>query len=459
MKSLSFYVLVPGFLFIALFSRSLQGQELIDKRSDKLDAYLQGALEKFEVPNVEVLLLSEKSITYSYAWGEGGGIQTPYYLGSVSKSLTAYGIMRLIDKKVLGLEESVNSILPEIDFSGSSKPLLLRHLLSHTSGISKQDGFRNLPSSQALANSKTSLKLHTIPGEQFEYSNLNYALLGLILEKKSGLSFENYMQAEVFGPLQMEQSHASSTPSPQEGLIQQYQYFFGKPFEKEQATFHPSVVPAGFIRSSAQDMARFIQSQMNGKNLLGDSVLSHTSLDNMQSTWDGSDFGYAMGWKKGQINGTAFLQHLGSTATSYSGIFLIPSDSLGIVFLSNSNSSSFSEEVLTGVLQIATGGEADPVSSKEKFIGWAIALWILGNIVYFLLKAREAFRGNFALKKSKKIQNLLIQIAALVGFVLLFPLIAGIPFGSFLQLRPDWGIAILISAGLSILLAVIRLIK
>lgn len=458
MKHSYFY---SALLFLVLFLPwvgNLHAQNSAFAASQKLDEYLDRELKKFDIPNLELLLINSQGIVYSRSIGEGGGMDRPYYIGSVSKSLTAMGIMTLVDQGSLRLEDTLQKLIPSIQIRGFEQSITIKHLLSHTSGISKREGFYPIPSLAEVKEQTLAIYSQRRAGTKHEYSNLNYALLGLVIEAQTGLSFSSYMQKAVFEPLGMKHSYATPVLGEKEALLPQYQYYFGFPFKSEQADFDPSVVPAGFIRSSAQDLGLYVQAQIKGQNQVGDSILSDQALQLMQTPWNGDTYGYGMGWKKGNIHQKNFVQHLGTTATSYSGIFLFPEDSLGIVFLTNSNSSSFSEELLTGILDIAAGKEGRSCSQQEKYIGWGVGIFLLLVIGQFLLKSPKAIQGKVAGTKAQKIRNLVLYILAIIAFIAAFPFVFNIPFVSFLQLKPDIGIPVLISVGLSFVLSIIQIL-
>lgn len=137
--------------------------------------------------------------------------QTKFRLASITKSFTAMAVMMLQERGKLSLQDSICKYLS--DCPEAWKPVTVRHLLNHTSGIpdytSAPDFMRTISSrltnDELLARFKNS-PLQSVPGENFAYSNSNYILLGLIVEKVSGQSYADFVQENIFAPLKMKNS-------------------------------------------------------------------------------------------------------------------------------------------------------------------------------------------------------------------------------------------------------------
>jgi CubicO group peptidase (beta-lactamase class C family) len=315
-----------------------------------MDDFLSVELSKFNVPDMEVLVVNKDSILYSKSIGKSTPSST-YYIGSVSKSLTAFGVLKLIEQKKLSFDTKVVDIIPEIQFHNSQEKITIWHLLTHTSGIKKESGFSYLPTMKELEAKKFKITNNAIEPLKHEYSNLNYSLLGLIIERTTGLSFGDYMHKNVFDTIKMNNTKIGNRDELSAQLINHYQYFGPFPVKSKQVNFAESSIPAGFICSSSADLAKYIQLNLSKGKLNNKSLIDSSFLNVMHTVWDKGEYGYAMGWKQGRYNNYKFYQHLGTTANSYSGVFFIPEKELGFVFLTNSNSLYFSESIAEGILK------------------------------------------------------------------------------------------------------------
>ena len=440
-----------------LFIPLLHGQGI----KQRVDAYLVRELQKFNVPNMEVIVVTKDSVIYTKSIGMATSPQTPYYLGSVSKSLTAFGVLKLVEKGLLTLDQPVTTLIPTLRFTGGSTRLTVRHLLNHTSGIAKKAGFDALPPLREVERTGFSLATTPVPGQKHEYSNMNYALLGLIIEKVSGRSFQEYMHEQVFSPLGMNHTLVGSSKQNEAHVIAQYQYWGPFPIKSHQADYSLSAVPAGFICSSAADMGKYLRANLNKGTVGTGSVLDSGLVEATHTPWSKGKTGYAMGWNQGSYNGKRLLQHLGSTATSYSGIFIFPDDNLGIAVLTNSNSLGFSESTMEGILSIVTGGEAKSASAAEGYGRWLVVLLMLllvGRLVYKLGLILRKGRAH-PTTKSKEISSLTVTIVCFSGIVFLFPTITNVPFVSLLELQPDIGFLTLLALGSTVFIKLIRTVQ
>jgi len=195
--------------------------------------------------------------------------ETLFELASVSKSFTALGVLYLEELDLLSLDDSVADYLPWLTFKYNGQPLdmqemRLYHFLHHTSGLPlvAKEGLNTLQSGvEALIDSE----LLFFPGEEFEYGNGNYNVLGLVIETVSGQSYESFMQEHIFRPLGMTQTfayreNAVATGQFAQGYATQFVFFtVARDALESQKTEN---IPTGYIISSAKDMTRWMQAQL-----------------------------------------------------------------------------------------------------------------------------------------------------------------------------------------------------
>jgi len=127
--------------------------------------------------------------SYGYAnleWNIPNARDIKYRIGSLTKTFTALAVLKLEEEKKLSLQDKVKTWLPDLDID---ERITISHLLSHTSGIQ--------------ANKK---ELEFLPGERMNYSNYGYILLGQVISKCSGMSYEEFIREDIFNPLKMNDS-------------------------------------------------------------------------------------------------------------------------------------------------------------------------------------------------------------------------------------------------------------
>lgn len=441
-----FYLVIISLLF---FNTS-KAQTL----SEKIDNYLNTELEKFNIPNVSVVVVDKQNVLYLREFGEKTSKSNSFYIGSVSKSLTAFAVLKLIDKKHLSFERNVSEIIPNLKFSKIKEPITIRQLLNHTTGISKKDGFKKLPTLKELEGNEFLVELKAIPGTQFEYSNLNYSILGLIIEKISGKTYQEFMRQEVFLPFEM--STASAKTKEESNTVQQYQYL-GGPIKVGQINYDVTAIPAGFITCSAQELSNYLMMNLNDGKFKSRQLINSNLLNIMHTPWNETEYGYAMGWKQGKFNNKRMLQHLGTTPTSNSGIFIFPEDNIGLIVLTNTNSMWFTEELMKGLLHIVTVNESSPTSSFERYFRYGILLTIICVFAFFMYRALRIIKSKQKWNIKNETRKIIIHITLIVLLFIGFPAILKIPFTAFFNFQPDIGFFISLLLIAPILLMLLKI--
>jgi CubicO group peptidase (beta-lactamase class C family) len=274
--------------------------------------------------------------------------QTPFILGSTSKSFTALAVMQLVEAGQVELDAPVQRYIPwfRVADEAASAQITVRHLLHQTSGFSTAAGRRDSidfdPSLEALENRVRRLReveLTQPVGATYQYSNCNYAILGLMVQLVSGQPFESYVQQHILAPLDMRNSFTSKAEAQQHGLAMGHRYWFGLPVAFDEP-FPRGSVPQGFIISSAEDMAHYLSAHLNGGRSGDASVLSPAGIAELHrpAAWQGdSETFYGMGWEVGPINELPAVWHDGDTFSFHSFMALVPEERWGVVVLSNAS--------------------------------------------------------------------------------------------------------------------------
>ena len=165
-----------------------------------------------------VIVVDKENVLFSGTYGNCHSIDTPFIIGSMSKSFTALSIMQLVEEGLIDLDTPISEYMDASEWFIDEKDcdrIMIRNLLNQTSGITTYQTFGNLSSTSSYGS-------HV-------YANANYGLLGLIIEEVSGLSYEEYVTQNIFEPLGMEHSAASLEKSKENGLIDGYRNYFGVP--------------------------------------------------------------------------------------------------------------------------------------------------------------------------------------------------------------------------------------
>ena len=356
-----------------------------------IDAYVTTQRNALGIPGMALGIVQSGQIVHLQGFGAADSSgrtvtpQPPFYIASVTKSFTALAVMQLVEAGKIDLDAPVQKYLPwfELADKAASATITVRNLLNHTTGISTIDGNRFLSSQEGLEETVrglNSIQLYNPVGTTFQYSNLNYIIAGLIVEKVSGLSFADYVTQHIFNPLGMRHSYASRAPALADGLAKGHHYMFGHAFEREYAV-PPAGVSEGYLIASVEDMTHFLIANLSDGRYGDTSVLSAQGIAELHAPAvpAGGDTQYAMGWVVSTLDDKPIVWHTGDSGHFHSVVILMPDRGSGIVLLANASGFEQLEQVdgiAMGVFSLLNGKVPAPFSlpGKSRFLYWAILL-------------------------------------------------------------------------------------
>jgi CubicO group peptidase (beta-lactamase class C family) len=389
---------------------------------------------------------------------------TPFPLGSISKSFTALAVMQLVEAGEVDLDAELGQYLE--GFSGrAAGAVTIRQLLSHTSGFSTLQGNASHTDStggrdelERLVDRLAEANLAYSPGERWEYSNTNYQILGRLIEVVSGQEYQTYIATNILEPVGMENSFVGDGEVHEE-MATGHRPWFGTKRPLADNTTHRGTAPQGGVVASANDMALYMQMMMNGE---GD-VLSAEGKTQMMSPASAASPYYGFGWYLDPPNGTVW--HSGLVPGAEALATLVPSEREGVVVLVNANSGlGFGEttQLRNGITATALGldynGEGSRWSQKALFISLVVLPFIyLLNMIWAWrhrdeIRAKSGSFGMFSLWFP-----LLATLVAAWVILWLVPNLFGSPLDNLLLFAPDLGLALIFTAAFGVLWAVFRL--
>ena len=274
-----------------------------------------------------------------------------FSIASVTKPLTAVGIMKLVDQGKLTLETPISTYFPNFipDFS---KKITIRHLLNHSSGMQANIGRiddqgnglmpeENPITLNELFEKFKDSKLKFEPGTSYEYNNFGYTLLAYIIENVTELSYADYMEQAVFKPANMKNTAVNvykdlnKKAFPHTGLGM-------TAFKKISSPVYFSwVIGAGNINSTTEDLYNFMKALENGKLLKPASVDKLYSLTQSRGV---NDSEYGLGWRIENKGGEKWINHTGLLPGVTSIIGSLPQKNMKIIILSNATSNDLIAE-------------------------------------------------------------------------------------------------------------------
>ena len=306
------------------------------------------------------ILLSKGYGSANLEWNIPNSPATKFRLGSLTKQFTAASILLLEERGKLKTGDPVKKLMP--DAPAAWDKITIYHLLTHTSGIPSFTGFPDYAAQEPFATTPEKLvarfrdkPLDFQPGEQWSYSNSGYVLLGYLIEKASGESYEKFVQENIFGPLGMKDSGYDSNSAiiPRRAAG----YVPGKDGPVNAGFIHMSVpLSAGGLYSTTEDLLRWEEGLFGGK------LLSAALLTRMTTPFK-SD--YACGVGVHTVNGHKVIDHGGGIEGFNTFLAYYPEDKLTVVALANLNGDA-PEGIVTRLAALVHGEKVELPSERKE---------------------------------------------------------------------------------------------
>jgi CubicO group peptidase (beta-lactamase class C family) len=291
------------------------------------------------VPGASLLVIRDGQPVVRQAYGlsdvEGGVKATPatnYRLASVTKQFTATAVRRLAEEGKLTLDDRVRQWLPELPPSADA--ITIRQLLTHTSGlvdyedVMAPDTKEQLHDADVLRLLASEDRTYFAPGTSYQYSNSGYALLALIVERASGVTFPTYLKQRVFEPLGMH-----DTVAYEENISTVANRAYGHSFAdgawtRTDQSSTSAVLGDGGIYSSIDDLAKWDAALYDA--FYAPAFVPATATDDPKVA-------YGLGWRISHHRGERMLWHSGETRGFRNVLMRFPEKHLSVVLLTNRN--------------------------------------------------------------------------------------------------------------------------
>jgi CubicO group peptidase (beta-lactamase class C family) len=360
----------------------------------EVERVLAAHLNESGVSGGAVALASEEGIEARGVGSAGGDREvtahTPFVIGSTSKSFTALAVMQLVDAGRVDLEAPVRDYVPELELADGQPvdDITVRHLLQQTSGLDDLAGGPLLASASdgtpvaAIAELEDA-ELVSTPGDTWLYANVNYVLAGLVVERASGMSYGEYVQREIFTPLGMAHSSATTDPAGGDVLADGHRFWFGVPVATE-PTRRDATLAAGYLISTAEDLGRYLSLYLaEGLGPDGTRIVSAAGVRTLLTPgpeahlgpWaDGQDSRYAMGWFVGGPWGEDAVFHPGNTPDTTTMLTLFPDRDMAAATVVNAGNELpvpgnpfIADRVTRNVVHAALGQPVPDLPSMRRF--------------------------------------------------------------------------------------------
>ena len=360
-----------------------------------VDAHIETYMARNHIPGVSLAIAQGDEVVYRKGYGIAGTnrlmtADTPMFIGSQTKSFTALAVMQLVEAGRLELDAPVRRYISwfKVADPQASARITVHSLLNHTSGLSEAGYVPNLPDSATLEDAVRDLQRANPTagvGEKFQYFNPGYITLGYLVEVVSGQTYGDYMRQHVFEPLGMKHSSATIEDYAGMNIAQGYSQIFAFPVPLPQpvARFY---LPAGFIVSTSDDLARFLMAMQNGGELEGTRILSKASVETMFTPDTAVDSVAGFGWDIRRYYGEKQITHGGATERFYTSVLILPESRLSVVMIINQDHMFKATydylPLFWGAVDILTGHPVTKQGISAVTIGWGLLAGFLFILFY-----------------------------------------------------------------------------
>jgi CubicO group peptidase (beta-lactamase class C family) len=311
-----------------------------------LDGVMTANLRDKHVAGATVSVVKDGALFYAKGYGYSNvarrtpvdAERTLFRIGSTTKLFTWTAVMQMVEQGKLDLDADVNRYLDFKIPATYPQPITLRHIMTHTPGFEEdgrdlitEDSTHIIPLGRWLA---THIPGRVRPpGAYSSYSNYATALAGYIVQRVSGVSWDDYVDQRILKPLGM--SHTTTRqplPASLRGDMSQGYSWGGGSYEPKKFEI-VGPTPAGSIASSASDMGKFMLAHLNGGSYNGQRILADSTVARMHARAFGHDPripGFALGFYEKSSHGLRIIGHGGDTQWFHTDLALIPSEKLGV---------------------------------------------------------------------------------------------------------------------------------
>lgn len=403
-----------------------------------VDANVRAAMEASGVPGIAYAVTQDGAVVHVAAFGlagPGGSAMTPttpVVIGSVGKSITALAIRQLIAAGRVDIDAPVTRYLPWFSLAGpagAAERVTIGSLLDHRSGLSTADGqdprwYEPGRTPEEVVRALAAVEA-TVPSGTYAYSNLNYVVLGSVIEAASDETYGDYVRDHIFEPLGMATSFTSLADAAASVPAQGHRYLFGVPVPFDEP-YPTGMVAAGYQVSTAADMARYVAALANGGLFAGGDIVGAPAPLPVAN-------GYGTDWQPlavGQVG--AIVGQSGSTLASNADILAMPSRRLGVVVLLNANPTqllnmpSGAADIALDILRLSFGttpASSAPTVRTFYLVVDAVLLALFALLVVHAVRART-WRRRLATTHHRR---LLVARTILADLVLPVAVLVGVP--------------------------------
>ena len=346
------------------FEQNIEVDTSLSLFDRKVDSIVAEKMNAYNIPGLSIGIVKRDSILYSKGYGvkninTKGAVNgnTNFHTASISKLFTAQAILILVQKNKVRLDHKLVEIIPELRYKDVNvKNITIKSLLNHTSGLTDVNNYHWKNNNQSEKSLKDyvlglNLKLLSEPHTEYNYSNLGYNILGYVIEKLSGINFDEFVKENILIPSKMSNSDfryfkiadsIKTAPHSKRMISKKIYERKTYPYTREQA-------PSSTLNSSSNDLSMWMISFLN----LSDSLSTKKSFESMlQPSFE--DYPYiGLGFQLSNFKTEKTIGHYGGDKGYRSYLIMVPEKKMGLVLLANCDyNEDFRQEILHPILKL-----------------------------------------------------------------------------------------------------------
>jgi len=346
------------------FKQNIDANPVVIGLFEKVDSVVINKMNQYNIPGLSIGLVKNGAIIYNKGYGVRSiktdnlvTENTIFHTASISKLFTALATMKLIDQNVITINDKLVDILPDLKYDDNRvNYITIKNLLNHTSGLPDISNYHWGNNNQSDYSLKEfvlglNLKLDSDPSSEYQYSNLAYDILGYVIEKVSGSTFDDFMKENILNKSGMYSSdfryfkiHDSLKTSPHSKRWVTKNIYGRKtyPYTREHA-------PSSTLNSSSKDLSKWMISFLQ---TLGDSDLNNQNLTMIEPSFSSNPY-IGLGFQLDNINSKKTVGHYGGDKGFRSYLIMIPEEKIGLVVLANCDyNEDFRQEIIHPIAKL-----------------------------------------------------------------------------------------------------------
>jgi CubicO group peptidase (beta-lactamase class C family) len=354
---------------------------------------LQPLLEQFvhwqEIPGLAIGIVENNQLVYAHAFGvkhlgrpaDPLSTRSLFHMASITKPFVGTAIMQLVERGIVDLDATVVKYVPYFRLADDRyHQITVRQLVTHTSGIPDVEDYEwDKPqyddgALERYVRRLTNQQLLFAPGERVQYSNMAFEVLGDVVAKASGESFDDYVQRHILAPLRMTDSTLLLKQTDPTLLTWGHELDEqGAPFPSRVFPYNRMHSPSSNLHSNVVDMARWAIANLNRGELEGHRILQASTHDMMWrpahqlggSGGDGQTSAVGLSWWLGVHRGSRTIAHEGGDTGYRTNLVFVPDKRIAVVWMENADWAADDDSLTRAALDVALGYTPAPIRTRR----------------------------------------------------------------------------------------------